>query len=466
MDAKDKKIAELEEIIEILRAEIAELKRKLGLNPGTSSKPPSSEGLRKKRRIQSLRQSGKQKGGQKGHEGHKGDTLNCVQNPDVVNRHEVRECEMCGSDLRDVEAEEVVRRQVFDVEIKRVVTEHQVEVKRCNCGARTRASFPESVRAPTQIGETARAIGVYLSEQFIAKARLSEVMEDLFGVPVSDTSLINYEGQLAGNLSGFYKDTLEVLKKVAVKHQDETGVRVNGKTEWIQVLSNESLTYLWHSQQRKSLLTGVSGICVHDHYKPYLQQTTVEHAFCNAHILRELQALIQYEKEDWASSMYSLLRIMCHTVKKDEQLNQESVALFTRAYDKIIKQGLCYHESLSPPAMKPAKGRTKRRIGHNLLLRLQEFKTETLRFLTNSEVPFTNNQAEQDLRMVKVKQKVSGCMRTTQGAKNFAIIRSFISTLRKNKLNVLENIKAAMNNSITFLDIFHPKPILMLTFYG
>ena len=453
MDARDQRIRELEAENKRLKGRLEALERRLGITSETSSKPPSSDGLGKKNRPPlSSRGSGKPRGGQKGHTGK---TLDQVAIPDQIVIHAVKSCRLCAADLSQAGVAKVIKRQVFDIEIRRVVTEHQAEVKRCGCGARTTASFPAQAKAPVQMGITARAVALYLSEQFIAKDRLSMVMGDLFSLPVSDTCLLGYEADLARNLGSLHDESRGYLQTAAVKNSDETGIRVGGKTQWMHTLCNEAVTYLWYSPQRKCTLSGVSGVLVHDHYQSYLQLTGVRHAFCNAHHLRELNALKTYEKEPWASDMHALLTIMCHT-KNEGSLSPNKVAFFERIYDKLIQRGIEYHASVSPPDGGKKRGRKKRRIGHNLVLRLEKHKEGVLLFLRDPEVPFTNNQAERDLRMVKTKQKISGCFRTTTGVQNFAVIRSFIGTLKKQGMNVLEALKMAMIEPMHLSDLMPP----------
>ncbi len=444
---KDKVIGVLMEEVHLLKLENAELKRRLGLDSSNSSKPPSSDGLKRPNRTTSLRKGrDKDFGGQKGHQGK---TLVQVEDPDVIEQHPVDHCQDCGNDLRSTVAASFLKRQVFDVEIRRVVTEHQAAVKFCACGTRNTGAFPCDVQAPTQIGPTLKAIALYLSGQFIPHDRLSEVMASLFGTPISDTTLLKYEAQLSQALAPFYEQTLEALKTAELKHLDETGIRVGGKTCWMHVICDAQLTHLRSCWQRKDLLPGLKGTAVHDHYPPYQTISGVAHAFCNAHHLRELKALKEIEKEEWAQGMYSLLQRM--GAESHEPSERWALA---QQYDSLLEQGLKYHESL-PPLRPPAKarGRPPRRTGHNLLLRLKNYKTETLRFLFEEGVPFTNNQAERDLRMVKVKLKVSGGWRQETGPQHFARIRSFISTAQKNGHNILQAIKLALAKTVTLQDI-------------
>ena len=342
MTDKDIIIALLEENA-VLKQKIAELEKRLGLDSSTSSKPPSGDGPGKKNRPPfSLRSSNKSYGGQPGHVGK---TLESVDNPDKIEVHKVQRCHQCQADLSQTNVEKVIKRQVFDIEIKRIVVEHQAEVKRCGCGACTTAIFPQGVKAPTQIGDTLKGIALYLAGQFIAKDRLSMAMEDLFGVPISDTTLIKYETQLSENLGLFYQQILERIQTTFVKHRDESGLRVGGKTGWIQVLCTMFFTYFWYDPKRKSLIETGTGVCVHDHYQPYLQQTKVSHAFCNAHHLRELKALMLYDQEEWASEMYSLLRIMFASTHRETSLPAKKIEFLQRAYHKVIQRGFDYHEN-------------------------------------------------------------------------------------------------------------------------
>ena len=453
----------LKQLVESLQHRIEELEKRLGLDSSNSSKPPSVDGLGKKPRTMSLRSSKNPYGGQPGHVGK---TLEPVEKPDKTEVHKVDFCCACQADLSETEPERIIKRQVFDIEIRRVITEHQAEVKRCKCGACTAANFPEGVVASAQIGDTLRSIALYLSGQFIAKDRLSMAMEDLFGVPISDTTLIKYEQQLSENLGLFYQQILERIQASMVKHQDESGLRVGGKTGWIHVFCTLFFTYLWYDRKRKSPIETGGGTCVHDHYGPYLQQQEVEHGFCNAHHLRELKALILYEQEEWASEMYALLRIMHQSTQDETSLPLEKSEFLRRAYDKVVQRGFDYHEGLAPPPSlkKSPRGRKKRRTGHNLLLRFRNHKNDVLRFLSDPRVPFTNNQAERDLRMVKLKQKVSGCLRTEAGACDFAVIRSFTGTVRKHKLNILDSIKMALHKKIELAEVFpfaYPQQLLL-----
>ena len=449
--------AALLEIISKLEARIAELERRLGLNSSNSSKPPSSDGPKKPaRRTSSLRQpSGKKPGGQKGHEG---ETLRQTATPDAVVDHHPESCGECGAALTKGMREGHAARQVFDLPEPQPleVTEHRAHVCRCeSCGETTRAEFPEGVDAPVQYGGRIAAFVVYLlHHQFVPENRLKQLMSDLFGVSLSCATIAGMSRACAARLEGFAETLRDLVagadvKHMDVKHMDETGFRIGGKTQWLHVACTTLLTFYRACARRGALLSDlvkVVGVIVHDHWKPYYTMEGVRHALCNAHHLRELQALIDIEKEDWARQMQTLLRRACHAAnlarERGVTLKPRLIARMKQRYDVIVAQGLAFHEAQPPLARtkSKARGRAPRRTGHNLLARFDHRKEDVLRFLDDPNVPFTNNQAEGDVRMMKVKQKVSGGFRSENGAADFATIRSVVSTARKQGWNILHTL--------------------------
>jgi transposase len=422
---------ELKAQLQIALERIAELERRLNLNSSNSSKPPSSDGLKQTRRS-SLRVNGKPSGGQPGH---KGTTLAQTDKPDNVVKHEPPKCSKCSASLDGAEVVATAKRQVFDIPpVKVTVTEHRCETKKCShCGTCTTGEFPKDVKAPAQYGERLYAYGIYLmNQQLLPEDRVQQTLEDLLCISPTTYTLKLANSNFAAKVEPIQEAVLGDVKAAAVKHADETGFRVNGKTWWLHVLATQGGTHYRVSQKRKDLepIQEMSGVLVHDHWKPYFQLTGVSHALCNAHHLRELKALKEIEKESWAIKMDRLLRAV-------NRLASPAIERISPLYDHIVAEGLAFHQSLSPFSTKTKK----RRPGHNLLLRLQDFKDAVLRFVTKPEVPFTNNLAEQDIRMMKVKQKISGGFRTEAGAKDFATIRGFISTARKNGQNILEAIQ-------------------------
>jgi transposase len=444
-------------MIEVLRAEnaalkarISELERRLGLNSSNSGKPPSSDGLKKPARVSSLRErSGKKPGGQKGH---KGETLRQVADPNEVVNHYPPACSLCGVGLDPETSVGHSARQVFDLPQPQpiVVTEHRAHDCQCPaCGAKTRAPFPDGVNAPVQYGARITAFVIYLLHfQLLPENRLATLMADLFGVKVAAATIARMSRTCAERLQVFVETVRNLVAGAPVKHMDETGFRIGGKTQWLHVASTALLTFYRVCAKRGSLLANVVGVVVHDHWKPYYTIEGVLHALCNAHHLRELKALVEIEKEEWARKMQRLLRRACHVTnrarERDVPLRPRLIECFERRYDTILAEGLAFHETQMPLARAvingagKRRGRAPRRTGHNLLLRLAKRKEDTLRFLRDPTVPFTNNQAERDGRMMKLRQKISGGFRSLQGAMDFALIRSFVSTARKQGWNIID----------------------------
>jgi transposase len=435
-------------LIAELTARIAELERRLGLNSSNSGKPPSTDGLQKKPRVSSLRgPSDKPTGGQVGHPGK---TLCQSSMPDVTINHFPTSCGNCGKALSARLASDPVARQVFEIpKPSVVVTEHRAHSCRCgSCGTTTRAAFPSGVNGPVQYGPRAIAIARYFQiQQFVPEDRTSEIMSDVFGVGMSASTVAKFTTGCAGFFRRFTEIVGGIVAAAPVKHMDETGLRVAGKLKWLHLTSTAMLTFYRVEEKRGTMQMNVSGIIVHDHFKSYYKMTGVTHALCNQHHLRELQALVEIEKEPWAKKMQHLLRLACHAKNLARTagvtLKPGLIELFMRRYDAILADAIVYHEAMAPLASGPKhRGRVAKRVGHNLAVRLRDFKSDVTRFLTDPRVPFTNNQAEQDVRMAKLRQKISGCFRTFQGAVDFATNRSLISTARKLGWNIIQTLMA------------------------
>lgn len=446
------RIAELEALVAKQAIEIADLKRRLNKNSSNSSKPPSSDGLKKPARTSSLRESGKNKSG--GQLGHKGTTLEQVSNPDHVITHTLEQCPDCGESLAHKQAQRIIKRQIFDLPPIHVeVTEHRIEMKYCSCCQKqVKSLFPRDVKAPIQYGNRVRSWVVYYQNQhMIPEDRIQQLFMDIYNLPISTASIASFTEKAYQRLKSFETSVLAYAKTAPVKHLDETGFRVAGKTQWMHTLSTQDVTYYHVSPKRKSLIDGVTGIVVHDHWRPYYQMPNVSHALCNQHHLRELKAVAENDKEVWAARISKLLKLMLRYRYRygNNLISQSKLNRLERLYDEIIDQALHWHESQPPLKLqKIIRGRPKLRHGHNLLLRLKHHREEVLRFIHNPQVPFTNNDAERDLRMVKCKQKVSGGFRTSMGAEYFARIRGFISTARKQEWNILGSILAAFTYSL------------------
>jgi transposase len=335
-----------------LRAEVAQLRRRLDLDSSTSSKPPSSDGLRKKPRVAgSLRgRSGKKSGGQVGH---KGDTLRQVETPDRVVRHEAQACLHCRARLTASMERSVERRQVFDLPERLIeVTEHQATIYVCEqCRGVTRAAFPEGVAAPAQYGERVRAAAVYLNvHQLVPEDRVAEAMNDVFGaVRLCPDSVANWVRGKAAALAPVAAQIATLAAAAPVRCLDETGFRIAGKGQWLHTVATETVTHYRVSAKRGEMPEGLTGgVAVHDGFKSYSGLNEVGHALCNAHHLRELKALIEIEQEPWAAPMRDLLLEANSAVEQAREAGATSLdplALngFLARYWKILRQGLAFH---------------------------------------------------------------------------------------------------------------------------
>lgn len=444
--------------ISALKQEVADLRRQLGKDSGNSSKPPSSDGLKKKPRIAgSLRGVSEKKSG--GQAGHKGGTLRQTDKPDIIQKHTASTCVHCRAKLTAAMAIGVEKRQVFDMpEPQLNVAEHQGLIYECaDCHGETKAAFPEGVTSNVQYGPRIKAAAIYLNaQQLIPEDRVAGVMGDLFAARLlCPASVAAWGSAKAEELKPLTAHIAARIAQVPVRHLDETGFRIGGKTQWLHSASTLALTHYRVAAKRGEIPQNlVGGIIVHDHFKSYYTLANVKHALCNAHHLRELKALIEIEKEPWAKRMYRVLLKANKAVKRAVEkemtvLPDHVLRRIMRLYDGLVSLGLTFHER-QPPLLRRAgaRGKIPHRPGHNLLIRFRNFKDDVLRFLSNFNVPFTNNQAEQDIRMMKVKMKISGGFRTTTGAETFASLRSIISTARKQGWNILNTLSSTPNTLI------------------
>jgi len=443
---------ELKKIIQSQKETIQALRDQLAKNSRNSSKPPSSDGYRRPRTRSLRRPSGKKNGGQKGHKGH---TLDPVENPDHIKVYEVKECKHCHASLEDKEPVGYEKRQVFDIPpIRMEVTEHRAEIKDCNrCSLRTKAEFPPDVTQPTQYGNRIKSLVSYFNiYQLIPLERTCEIFEDVFGHPISEATVLQANTVLSDRIEPANEVIKEQLIGSDVINNDETGMQVEGKLYWLHVASNDTLTYYYVHEKRGGkamddigILPAFGGVSVHDYWGPYFRYENCKHALCNSHHLRDLRFIYEQYQQEWAEEMGNLLIEIKEKVDENRPhkgLDPPVIKEFEERYDEIIEKGLGLNPS---PQRTKKRGRVKQTPPKNLLDRLKKHKRETLRFMHDFRVPFDNNQAERDVRMMKVKQKVSSCFRTLKGAQMFCRIRGYISTARKNGCNVINAIQDAFD---------------------
>lgn len=449
IDLFDKTIQELQEENQNLRDQLSKTSQ-------NSSKPPSSDGLKKPPRTTSLREKGsKTNGGQKGHTGH---TLKMVEKPDNTVLYEVTKCSCCGISLRDLEANDHKRRQEFDIPPVTIeVTEHQAEIKTCpHCKTITTASFPSDVKFPVQYGNRIKSLAAYLNNyHFIPLERTSDFFEDVFGHRISQATILQANRLAEDKIKPANEAIKQQLINADVVHFDESGSRVNGILHWLHVASTPSLTYYGiHKKRGKEAMDDIgilpyfTGIAIHDAWAPYFNYVNIVHALCNAHHLRDLKFIDGQYNQEWEMEMFSLLLDIKKEVDKaspfNDCLDDAKILDFEKQYDQIIENGLQLNPP-PPPPEKKKRGRLKQSPPKNLLDRLKLRKEEVLLYMHDFSVPFDNNLGERDIRMMKVKQKVSGSFRTMEGARIFCSIRGYISTARKNGCSVIDAIRDAFD---------------------
>lgn len=424
----------LKAAIEVIILALTLVCKRLGLDSSNSSKPPSQDANRKKIK----RSSGKMPGGQKGHIGK---TLEKVDNPDETIEYKVAICEKCKMRLCGQEAEGYESRQVFDVVINKVVIEHKAEVKTCSgCGLVNIGKFPSEASKSVQYGSGVKSLSTYMSlYQLIPYKRVEDFFKDQIGLPLSEGTIFNFNIEAYEKLEGFEKQTKGILLNSPLNHCDETGININGDKAWLHCVSNSKWTYLYPHRKRGSeaidemgILPKYGGILCHDHWKPYYSYDCT-HALCNAHHIRELKCVYEQDNQRWAKAMEELLIEMNKAVNKSKgKLPESEITVYQKRYRALLTEG--EKECPPPEKVKGKRGRTKKSKPRNLLERLRDYESDVLLFMKNEMVPFTNNQAENDIRMTKVQQKISGCFRSLEGAKIFCRVRSYLSTARKNSL--------------------------------
>ena len=454
-EAVIKLVLSMSDQIEELKERIKVLEDILGQNSSNSSKPPSSDWPTKQRSLRD--KSGKLAGGQKGHKGY---NLKMVEVPDSIKVHKVSTCRNCGRSLKDVLPADYRKRQVFDLPpIKVNVEEHRAEQKICpHCGQLNEASFPENVNQPTQYGSRIKAILTYLNQyQLLPYERTSELFSDLFGIEIAAATIVNTNRTCFEALKSVEDKIKQQITTSSVVHFDETGLYTEGDRSWLHVASTKNLTYYACNPKRGKaatedigILPNFNGTAVHDCWNTYFKYSC-NHALCNVHHLRELKAVKECYSQEWAGDMSSLLLEIKKTVDTKklvaDKLEQDKIDGFKERYDKIIEAGLGQNQPARLRDGPKKRGRIKQSKAKNLVDRLKEHWRETLAFMYDFSIPFDNSQAERDIRMMKVQQKISGTFRSTDGAKTFCRIRGYISTVRKNSLSVIDAIQTAFEGN-------------------
>lgn len=430
----------LKSSMEVLLMLVTVLINQLGLNSQNSSKPPSSDPNRKKKK----KTAGARKAG--GQKGHVGTTLQKFDTPDQIENIPVDRRTLPKGRYKDVGYES---RQVVDIEISRVVTEYRAQILEDAKGKRYTAPFPEGVGRPVQYGIDVKVHSVYMSQyQLVPYKRIEEDFQDQVRIPISAGTVFNFNYDAYHKLEAFEAIVKSKLIESGLCHADETGININGKRVWLHCVSNPLWSYYLPHEKRgldamqdMGVLPNFSGVLCHDHWKPYFR-FECQHALCNAHHLRELERAWDQDKQEWARDMRDLL-VQINQAVDDAggQLEPAESRKFRQTYRKLLDKAQI--ECPPPDESKKTnkRGRAKRSKARNLLERLRDYETETLRFMDDEQVPFTNNRGENDIRMTKVQQKISGCFRSKEGAAIFCRIRSYLSTCKKHRLRATEALR-------------------------
>jgi transposase len=441
--------------VAVLTAEVADLRARLGQNPRNSSKPPSSEGLAKPAPKSLQGKSGRKPGRPKGQPGV---TLQMSGRPDEVVTHEPGRCAGCGAGLFGSPVTRAERRQAVDLpeDIRARVTEHRIISRRCSCGAVTSASAPAGVSAPVQYGPRISAACAYLWHgQFLSRGRTCKAVSELFGVPVSPGAVAAMVTRIAGALGASLDAIRKALAAAGVAHFDETGFRVNGKLAWVHSASSGKFALITvHGKRGREgmdaagVLPAFAGIAVHDCWAPYDSYAGLTHALCNAHALRELQAVTDAAPQGqwcWAEQAADALRAMKRLADASlaaggtlDLIDREKMAEARHRYHSAVLIGQNQTAARAGPLM---------RKHHALARRLLAREDDYLRFTRDARVPFDNNAAEREIRMSKLRIKVSGCLRSMTGAEAFCAIRSYLSTAAKHGIGQLDALTRAANRA-------------------
>jgi transposase len=457
-----KEIQELRDALKAAEQKIEELMALLNQNSRNSNWPSSRDKSRKKKRTKSLRpKSDKKPGGQKGHQGH---TLEFSEKPDAIEVHRPTHCEHCQTPFSENEhAVALDKRQVHDLPPMRlIVYEHQAETLYCRqCGQMSQGDFPCDVTSPVQYGPLVQQLAVYLkAEQFIPYDRSRQFFADLFELNISPGTLQNIIRRTARQLQPVVENIKEGLIASEVVHFDESGFYIGGKRHWLHTAGTKALTcYYPHARRgRKAtdamdILPRFQGTAIHDFWSAYRQYQQCGHGLCNTHHLRELTAVVENDAQRWARHFQFLLISAKQAVEQarlagQSALPKKKVNQIERIYTQLIQMGLRTNPPPSGGWPRGKRGRVKKTKARNLIERLDKHRPEVLAFVYDFKVPFDNNLAERDIRMLKVQQKISGCFRSQTGAEDFCTIRSYISTMRKQNVSVWSALGSVFSSDI------------------
>ena len=438
-------ITQLRDELRVARERITELEAQLSRTSANSSQPPSSDAFVKPKPKSQRRRTGRKPGGQ---DGHAGRTRAQTPDPDHVVEHHPTACGGCGSDLADAERTGLVRRQVVDIPPIPTVTEHRMIERTCACGTTTRAQAPQGVNAPVQFGANVRAIVCYLYlGQFLSAARTAQALSDLLGCQVSAGTVVACARRAHTALEAFTAHTAEKIAASPVAHFDETSLRVGGGLVWVHSASTNKWSLLTvhpkhgtEAMDEAGVLPAFTGLAVHDAWAPYdTYKRVAGHVLCNAHLLRELQAVQDAHGEEgwcWASQAADALRDMKKLV--DGHLAGASSLEGTDTH----RLGALRHSWRSAvlAGVAQTSGRESKLVAkfHALAKRMRDREADYLRFTVDERAPFDNNPAEREVRMVKVSQKVSGCLRSLAGAGWFCAVRSYTATAAKHGIGMFD----------------------------
>ena len=430
------------------------LEQKLALNSRNSSKPPSSDGYNKPK-PKSLRKKGRRKSG--GQPGHTGKTLEFSKDPDRIIKHTLSHCPLSGESFTEKDIVNIMKRQVFDLpEPKLWVDEHWIYQYKNASGRIVTAEVPEGVSAPVQYGKRFQSWLVYLNDyQLLPLNRTRQMCADLYGYWVSEDTILKARQHCYEGLEGFERQVKEILGKCAIAHADETGLKIDGKNHWLHTLCNQDYTFLavhpkrgYEALMELGVLESFAGRLVHDCWPSYFRLKSCTHSLCNPHLIRELVFAEEQLNQSWATKMKQFLQDAYDYSKAAKgSVAPKSKHSWHVRYGKIIAEGYRENPQIDePPGRKKKRGRKKKTKSRNLLERMDKYRDQIVAFIWDSQIPFSNNQAEQDIRMVKVKQKISGGFRTVQNAEIFARIRSYISTQQKQGVLAWDAIAKAFDS--------------------